>query len=51
MYNENPIYKCQRCVQAMKLNKSINHIDFNCFICGKSDKILNYNKNNRNYYI
>jgi hypothetical protein len=45
-----PIYKCIRCIQAEKLNKNINDKDFNCFICGYSDKVLNYNPLNRNYY-
>ena len=45
-----PIYKCIRCIQAEKLNKNINDKYFNCFICGYSDKVLNYNPLNRNYY-
>ena len=45
-----PIYKCIRCIQAEKMNKNINDKDFNCFICGHTDKILNYNPLNRNYY-
>ena len=48
--NSSPIYKCFRCVQADKLNKNINDKDFNCFICGHSNKILNYNPLNRLYY-
>ena len=48
--NSTPIYKCFRCVQADKLNKNINDKDFNCFICGHSNKILNYNPLNRLYY-
>ena len=48
--NSTPIYKCFRCVQADKLNKNINDKDFNCFICGHSNKVLNYNPLNRLYY-
>ena len=48
--NSTPIYKCFRCVQADKLNKNINDKDFNCFICGHSNKVLNYNHLNRLYY-
>ena len=48
--NSTPIYKCFRCVQADKLNKNINDKDFNCFICGHSNEILNYNPLNRLYY-
>ena len=48
--NLNPIYKCFRCIQAEKLNKNINDKDFNCFICGHSNKILNYNSLHRIYY-
>ena len=48
--NSSPIYKCFRCVQADKLNKNINDKDFNCFICGHSNKVLNYNPLNRLYY-
>ena len=45
-----PIYKCIRCIQAEKLNKNISDKDFKCFICGHTDKVLNYNPLNRNYY-
>ena len=48
--NEKPIYTCQRCVQAKKLNKPINDKIFNCFICGNSNKVLKYNPLNRNFY-
>ena len=48
--NSNPVYKCIRCIQAEKLNKNINDKHFNCFICGHSDKTLNYNPLNRIYY-
>ena len=44
------LYKCIRCLQAEKLNKNINDKDFNCFICGHSDKTLNYNPLNRIYF-
>ena len=32
--DDNCIYRCKRCVQAMQLDKSIYDTDFNCFICG-----------------
>ena len=45
---ENSSYKCIRCAYAVKFNKSIN--DFNCFICGNSNGILNLNSTTRCFY-
>ena len=48
--NPNPSLICVRCVKAKKLNKNIYDKSFNCIICGRSDKILNYNFINDYYY-
>ena len=45
---EDKIYKCIRCVNAIKLNKSI--YDFKCFICNHSNQVLKYNKYKEIYY-
>ena len=39
---------CIRCSKALKENKSI--FDFSCFICGSSNRTLNYNPITRDYY-
>lgn len=39
---------CIRCSRALKENKSI--YDFSCFICGSSNRTLNYNPITRDYY-
>ena len=38
---ENSSYKCIRCAYALQINKSID--DYNCFICGNSNGVLNIN--------
>lgn len=48
--DEKTEYYCQRCFRAKGLKKPIYDKDFNCFICGNSNKVLNYNPLNRNYY-
>ena len=45
---QNPIYRCIRCSQALKLNKPIT--DFKCFICNHSDSCLNYSTQSRQFY-
>ena len=46
--NDTAIYNCIRCTEAFKLKISINEIT--CFICGRSNKALNYNKTTRDFY-
>lgn len=45
---ENSSYMCIRCTYAVKLNKSIN--EFNCFICGNSNGVLNINSATKCFY-
>ena len=46
--SENSLYKCIRCAYAVKLNKMIN--EFNCFICGNSNGVLNINSATKCFY-
>ena len=46
--NDIPIYICIRCIQALKLKIPIN--DICCFICGRSNKALNYNPTTRDFF-
>ena len=41
-------YKCIRCFYALQLNKSIN--EFQCFICGNSNGVLNRNSFTHSFY-
>ena len=45
---ENISFRCMRCIQALKQNKSIK--DFKCFICNHSDGVLKFNRLNKLYY-
>ena len=46
--NDSAIYNCIRCTEAFKLKIPLNEIT--CFICGRSNKTLNYNKTTRDFY-
>ena len=46
--NDSAIYNCIRCSEAFKLKIPLNEIT--CFICGRSNKTLNYNKTTRDFY-
>jgi len=46
--NDSAIYNCIRCTEAFKLKIPLNEIT--CFICGRSNKTLNYNQTTRDFY-
>ena len=46
--NDTPIYHCVRCSEALKLKIPLSEIT--CFICGRSNKALNYNQTTRDFY-
>ena len=45
---DNSSYKCIRCAYTVKLNKPKN--EFNCFICGNSNGVLNINPISKSFY-
>ena len=46
--NDVPLYNCIRCSQAFILKIPLNEIT--CFICGRANKVLNYNQTTRDFY-